>query len=484
MNLYFFKEVGCLFTTTRIRRFVEWIEVCLISRSDKWSADMMLILIIAYVIAYAIIQTNGFVIESFSWTYLLVLMPIWLIDGIRWYIELRLPNAARTGSEDLGKVNIIIPAHNSAGVIDNTVNSLFAKGFSANQIVVSINGATDGGKTLKLVKNLGVRYLNNPEPIGKVRAINNALINVLSPYVLILDDDTCLLKETSIPTELLDKGYGAVAYSVEVADRNWLTDLQAFEYRKSNAAKQAHGSSGSVQNISGAIGLFRREVLLEQIEMHSTEFPGEDLQRTLLLHLFSNTRGVALVDSKVITEAPNSINQLWNQRVFGWWPGMYANIPNYFKLIFKKGVRRSLRLDAAYNLFAVLALDPLRALTLPILLLYPWYFFITWGTYTILEVISWVRIGRKGPLWVVLVYPLYGLFNFLTRVCAYRVYVTRRFLVKLKRGKYPDDHVHSPWWLKLIISPWSVIPVALLFATNVIYNYTEYLISWSFWLGK
>lgn len=446
-----------------------------LTRSDRLSAYLMLGLIIVYVIAYAVVQTHGFVFEEFNVVFLIILLPIWLIDGIRWFIELRLPNTARTGKEDISKVTVVIPAHNSSGVIDNTLEGVL-KRFAPHQVVVSSNGSTDD--TIERAKQYGVMYLDNTDPIGKVRAINDALILVETPYVLILDDDTDITG-ASIPTELLDKGYGAVAYSVEVARHNWVTDLQAFEYRKSNAAKQAHGTSGSINNISGAIGLFQKDVLYEQIELHTTEFPGEDLQRTLLLHLFGETRGVALVDSTVVTEAPNTVGRVWNQRVFGWWPGMYANIPNYFKLIFKKGVRRSLRLDAAYNLFAVLALDPLRALTLPILLLYPWYFFITWGTYTILELISWVRIGRKGPLWVVLVYPLYGLFNFVTRICAYRVYVTRRFLVRLKRGMYPDDYAHSPILLKVAVSCWSVAPVVFMFGTNVMFNYITYITTWT-----
>jgi cellulose synthase/poly-beta-1,6-N-acetylglucosamine synthase-like glycosyltransferase len=116
------------------------------------------------------------------------------------------------------------------------------------------------------------------ECIGKVRAINEAVHHVKTPYVLLLDDDTLIDPTTVIPTSLLDEGYAGVALRVHIRKNGWLSEIQAHEYRKgSDIGKRRHNKHSGVQNISGAVGLYTNKELLRQTMLHTGEFAGEYL---------------------------------------------------------------------------------------------------------------------------------------------------------------------------------------------------------------
>jgi cellulose synthase/poly-beta-1,6-N-acetylglucosamine synthase-like glycosyltransferase len=346
--------------------------------------------------------------------------------------------------EDLSKVTVVIACKDGEDVIGNTIKDLKTK-FRPRQIVVVSNGSTD--RTCDIVREEDAICVNIKKPIGKVRAINFAIPYVRTPYVLLLDDDT-LLKGALVPTELLDKGYAGVAFRVHVkksstARNNWVSEIQAHEYRKSSdIGKRRHNKHAAVQNISGAVGLYTRKELLRQIQLHTGEFSGEDLQRTLLLHLAADpdNKGVVLSDSIVYTEAPASFSTLYRQRVYGWFPGQYANFTNYLRILFSRHAPLGLREDAFYNIFLVMFMDIIRVLALPIMIFYPWYFVVMYVAYIFFETLAWFKNGHSEPYWVVLVYPFYGVFGLLTRVGAFATFWYRRLVAKLSHSRYFDDY--------------------------------------------
>lgn len=404
---------------------------------DLLPGTLTLFLIAAYIIYFGIIHTHGAITTSFSWSYATILLPIWLIDGVRAFAESFLPTQFKFSGEDLSKVTVVIACKDGSSVIPKTLRSLTSR-FDPGNIILVSNGSTDN--TVAMATRFGVRVFDIPEAIGKVRAINYGLEFVKTPYVLLLDDDT-LVGKTTIPTALLDEGYDGVAFRVLVKKSTWVTEFQAYEYRKSaDIGKRSSNRSATVQNISGAIGLFKLTELKRQITLHSGEFSGEDLQRTLLIHQAARGKGVVLVGAAVYTLPPKTIRELFKQRVFGWYPGLYSNFPNYIRLLFKKDAPSALRTDAFYNAFLIMGLDPLRLLSLPVLLFYPWYFVILYGVYILLEIPPYIRTRKREPFWVILGYPLYGLFGFVTRICAFSVLIYRRTTAALTHSLYPDDY--------------------------------------------
>lgn len=365
---------------------------------------------------------------------------------------------------------MIIACKDGEQVIDATLSSLLTR-FDPKQIILASNGSTDD--TCHIAQGHGVIILDIESPLGKVRAINYALRYVDTPYVLLLDDDT-IVGDAPMPTGLLEEGYEGVAFRVLVKVSNWVTKIQMYEYRKStDLGKRYHNNRASVQNISGAIGLFKLRQLKTQIRRHSGEFSGEDLQRTLLIHLAQDSKGVVLSDSTVYTQPPDTIRALYQQRSFGWFPGLYANFRNYFKVLTRDHMPFALRFDAFYNIFLVMLLDILRVLSLPILVFYPWYFVIMYLTYLLLETISYIKSEPDEPFWAVIIYPAYGMFGFFTRSSAFATFLYRRFAVKLAKRRFLDDYRSVGTLIKILSVTLTMIIITGFLTLNVIFYYAR-----------
>lgn len=439
---------------------------------DQMIGTISLAAIITYVITYGVLRLHGFIIDNFNVGYVVIIIPIMVVDGLRGVFDIALSRAYKHADEDLSKVTVVIACKDGEDVIGHTLRDLLKK-FSPDKIIVSSNGSTD--RTCEIARDYKVTCLEIHEGIGKVRAINRALEHVMTPYVLLIDDDT-LINGAHIPTALLEQGYGGVAFRLHIKVTNWISKLQAHEYRKgSDIGKRRHNEAATVQNISGAIGLFTLKELRRQTEYHTGEFSGEDLQRTLLLHMSDDIdhKGVVLADSVVLTEPPVTLRTLYKQRVYGWFPGQYANLNNYLKVMLSRHTSLGIREDAFYNVFLVMVLDIIRILALPIMIFYPWYFVVMYLTYALLEVVAYLKNGHREPFWVVLVYPFYGLFGLITRLGAFCVFLYRRIVVRLCRYVFLDDYRRAPKGIKFLSTILVTILLVILLGSNIEYNFSR-----------
>ncbi len=439
---------------------------------DQLVGTITLPLLACYVLAFGIQDIHGFVLGNFNVGYLAIIIPIWIIDGARGILDIIFVGDYKPAKEDSKKVTVIIACKDGEQIIGSTLDDLKEK-FKPRQIIVVVNGSTD--KTAAVVRSHKVQCIEIKEPIGKVRAINAAVPTVKTPYILLLDDDT-LLKGAVVPTELLDLGFTGVAFRVHVRkSKAWVTELQAHEYRKgSDVGKRRQNKRAAVQNISGAIGLYTKQELQRQIDLHTGEFAGEDLQRTMLLHQKKENQGVVLTDSIVFTEPPASLVQLYKQRVFGWFPGLYANLANFLKLMFGRNVPINLREDAFYNVVLVMGMDSIRILALPIMIFYPWYFVVMYVTYVLLESIAYLKVRRQESYWVVLIYPFFGLFGLITRFGAFSVFCYRRLIASFCRLQFRDDFRHASFGIKALSFIIVITSLATILALNVAYDFSHF----------
>ena len=435
---------------------------------DLWPGFATPIVLTAYTGLYGTLVLHGFHF-FFNDTYAVILIPLWLVDGLRGSYEVLLRRQYKSDTENLKDITVVIACKDGEAVIGQTLADLRRR-FPGDHIIVASNGSTD--RTCEVVRRHNCVCLNIPDAIGKVRAIHYALDSVKTPYVLLLDDDT-LIGDAPLPTGLLDQGFTAVAFRVYVKISTWVTKFQAYEYRKSaDIGKRRHNKRATVQNVSGAIGLFTLSELQRQVSLHTGEFSGEDLQRTLLIHLSEERGGVVLADSVVLTEPPATFVQLYKQRVFGWFPGLYANFGNYIRLLVRRRVPLALREDAFYNSFLVVVLDILRLLALPIMVFYPAYFVIMYLSYVALESASYARCqGQRGSYWVVALYPFYGIFGLYTRLGAFAVFLYRRSVVRLSGFTFLDDYRRGNRFIKFLAAVCVSAGIAAVFALNVAYHY-------------
>lgn len=238
----------------------------------------------------------------------------------------------RTRSEERGSaldssVSIIVPAYNEGPVIDAAIRSLLELAWPAFEIVVVDDGSDDdtyeracalegqhGAATVRVIRKLNA---------GKASALNTGLAVASSPFVLCMDADSRLSRDTlrAAMVHFSDPRVGAVAGNVKVVNRQHLsTRLQALEYIQGlNLPRRAQGFLRVVNIIPGPIGVFRREALA-QVGGYDTDTFAEDADVTIKLlgagwQIIYEERAIAY------TEAPESIHDLLKQR-YRWTRGI------------------------------------------------------------------------------------------------------------------------------------------------------------------
>lgn len=310
-------------------------------------------------------------------------------------------------SFDPSKVTILIACYNGEKVIGETIMQALVH-VPKEQIIVVSDCSKDN--TEKVAASYGVRVICNKRNVNKALSISLSVKYVTTEYVLILDDDTHIAK-TFIPTNLIEEGYSAVAFNVMPEETGKMANkLQVFEYRKSMIlGKSLRASVGAISNVSGAIGLFKTKDLLFQATRHSGQFGGEDQQRTMLVHLNGNGKGVAYVDATVFTEVPPTFKALFKQRAKSWNCSVHETLVLCFKIIFSTKTHFVLKLERAYELFVFMT-DPLRIIYFGTAFIYPLNFLLLYLLYVVIELLGWFKTGRKDPLYVVLLSPIYSIF--------------------------------------------------------------------------
>lgn len=311
-------------------------------------------------------------------------------------------------SFDPAKVTIIIACYNGEKVIGETIKQALIH-VPKEQIIVVSDCSRDN--TEKVASSHGVFVVRNERNINKALSISLAVKYVKTEYVLILDDDTHIAK-TFIPTNLLEEGYSAVAFNVMPEDTGTLVNqLQVFEYRKSMIlGKSLRASVGAISNISGAMGLFKTKDIVYQATRHSGQFGGEDQQRTMLVHLAGEGKGVAYVNATVYTEAPSTFRKLFRQRAKSWNCSVHETLVLCARIIFSRKTHLLLKLERSYELFVFMS-DPLRIIFFATAFIYPINFFLLYILYLSIEILGWFKTGRKDALYVVFASPLYSVFR-------------------------------------------------------------------------
>jgi biofilm PGA synthesis N-glycosyltransferase PgaC len=361
-----------------------------------------------------------------------VIVTVLLLDGIKVFLEALKPYKKREYGSDPSQVSAIICAYNEEGAIGKTLIDL-KQILPEKQIIVVDDGSTD--LTAKEVKEAGTDIrLIRIDNVGKVGALEEGLKGVKTPLVLILDADVHIGNRTQLPTSLLKENTASAFNVVPQRPReemsffaNVLFQLQTHEYQKSmQIGKRAEDATASVHCVSDAAGLYLTERLKELTKRHTRIFTGEDLERTLI-ELVANGK-VVFTDQEIGTDVPLTFKELSKQRLVGWWPGLYRNMPLFFKILFRRKTAPILRVEMLYEIFS-LATDPFKLITFAFLLLNAnWQILLTlYSSYFMLESFIYFRVnGRlfeKGFLVIPIYAGFYSIFQMVLRVCAVFVFL-------------------------------------------------------------
>ena len=217
--------------------------------------------------------------------------------------------------------SVLIPAHNEAKVIAETIRHVLASDYPNLEIIVIDDGSKDD--TAEVVRTV---FADNPRVRlitmangGKATALNRGLAEARGEVVVALDADTYFPRDSirKLVRWFSDPEVGAVAGNAKVGNRvNVITRWQALEYITSQSLeRRALATLGCITVVPGAIGAWRREVL-QTLGGFPSDTLAEDQDLTISL-LKADCR--VLYDSTAIawTEAPDTVSGLIKQR-FRW----------------------------------------------------------------------------------------------------------------------------------------------------------------------
>jgi poly-beta-1,6-N-acetyl-D-glucosamine synthase len=224
-------------------------------------------------------------------------------------------------------VSILVPAFNEGPVIEAAIGSLLELDWHSFEIIVIDDGSTDDtyerASALEGVHGAATVRVIRKANAGKASALNTGLAVASSPFVLCMDADSRLSRDTLrlAMRHFSNPRIGAVAGNVKVVNRGTLwTRLQALEYIQGlNLPRRAQGFLRVVNIIPGPIGVFRREVLT-RIGGYDTDTFAEDADVTIKI-LGAGWQIVYEDGAVAWTEAPETVHELLKQR-YRWTRGI------------------------------------------------------------------------------------------------------------------------------------------------------------------
>ncbi len=332
---------------------------------------------------------HGF--NVFTLAYFIVLQLIYTVLAIvGWraiedYVERRPMRdyQAVAESEMSMPVSILVPAYNEAPSIVASLRSLLTSQFVEFEVVVINDGSTDTTlaeltEAFGLVKVGRVPRSNIPTQLvrgiytspleprvvvidkengGKADALNAGVNHAVYPLFCAIDADTMLDTDAlsrlvwefqAAPETVAVGGIVRIVNGSEFEDgrlaqvrtpRNLLANLQIIEYlRAFLGGRIGWSKSGMLMIISGAFGLFRRDVCVE-VGGYDPTTVGEDAELVLRLHRHQREhqrpcRITFFPDPICWTECPEDLRTLVRQRD-RWQRGLIEMIARHRKMLFR-----------------------------------------------------------------------------------------------------------------------------------------------------
>lgn len=312
-----------------------------------------------------------------------LLLNLASVLNIRRYLRHRLTDAFMSSFSDFElPISVLVPAFNEEKTIAASVKSLLQLEYSEYEILVINDGSTDNTLTVlreafdlkpfpeayrlrlpcKKVRSIyrSLTYPNlrviDKENGGKADALNAGINAARYPLICSVDADSILQRDSlrrvvqpflDDPRTVAAGGTVRIVNGSEVKDgylvraglpSSLLVRFQIIEYLRAFLfGRQGWTPINALMVISGAFGLFRKEVVIEA-GGYRAGLLGEDMELVVRLHrhLRANKRPYRITfvpDPICWTEAPEDLSTLRRQRV-RWQQGLAQSLALNLKLCF------------------------------------------------------------------------------------------------------------------------------------------------------
>jgi poly-beta-1,6-N-acetyl-D-glucosamine synthase len=237
-------------------------------------------------------------------------------------------------------VTIIVPAHNEAQGIKETVLSLVALDYPTDQLQVLVidDGSTDDTATIidRLAQDHPMVSVIHKRNEGKAVALNSGLCSVSTEYFACVDADSRVdpvaLKRI-IP--YFSKGNTAAVISAVKVDqpRTIYEKLQMIEYLIAIQARRVMASIDTLALTPGVLSVYKTEVV-RTIGCFDEKSIVEDYEIALKLKYHGYNIQIA-PDAVSYTKVPHNFVKLWRQRI-RWYRGFIDTNLKYRDMFFSK----------------------------------------------------------------------------------------------------------------------------------------------------
>ncbi len=235
-------------------------------------------------------------------------------------------------------ISFMIPTHNDADYIVETVESVFKSNEQGRFEVIVINDkSTDN--TLDILETLGRKYpiqvINNKINLGKSKSINCAFPTTKGEIIWILDSDTKIngkIVQDSI-ARLEDEKVGGVSRRPVPINRGFLASMQRVEYGMYGLIQVSYNPFSTVALWGASIAVKRG--VFEKVGMFSDNFLTEDQDLALKIGETGMKTQEGILP--IHTYVPETL-EAWYQRTVRWSGGAIQNFIIHFKFFMKNPV--------------------------------------------------------------------------------------------------------------------------------------------------
>ncbi|RLI95793.1 MAG: hypothetical protein DRO99_05350, partial [Candidatus Aenigmatarchaeota archaeon] len=160
-------------------------------------------------------------------------------------------------------VSVIIPTYKSEKVIGKTLESVMKSDYPNKEVIV-VDDSDDG--TAAIAKGMGATVLQNNTRQGKGAAINKAAAIANGEYILVLDSDTVMYRNTLstlmrsyVKYDMEGENVGIVAPMYSASNRkNFIARLSDMEQKLHQSLMKIQMNLGSILSIRGSCMLMSR----------------------------------------------------------------------------------------------------------------------------------------------------------------------------------------------------------------------------------
>jgi cellulose synthase/poly-beta-1,6-N-acetylglucosamine synthase-like glycosyltransferase len=377
-------------------------------------------------------------------------------------------------------LTVILPAYKNPEEVERCIHYLLKAGIPHQKILVVDDFSNDNYETATRAANFKVKVISIGRNSQKVGAVKVGLDVADTKYVMVMDSDSVLLASYSRIAKAIEEmeilGLDAMASrllpcppasevgtKLQLDKRSIMLELQSLEYDQSMrlgrgpmySLQRLNGSYklkyAEVIAIPGAFGIFRRALLRQVMSTIKEEsILAEDAERTLKI-LGKNGKVGYTDDIVVLTAAKLYWDPHFYQRV-GWTAGLFRCFVSWF------GASVCKRKLAGMAYLSILVRDvfmhPLKILSIPFLLFYPWEFASLMGLYFALTIVITHRVDADvkvshTALGLLLFYRLY-MFIFPTTAGYFKALLHEIKLHTIDRNrKVPPIEIVRVWNLPM-----------------------------------